>query len=222
MIFGSGGLKWSIPILTFFLTSSFISNINSKGKRDESNNKLIPRNHYQVIANGGIAGFLALVNIFYDDKIIYYFFLASVCAVCSDTWSSEIGTLIKGNTYNILNLKSVEPGFSGGISLSGTLGGIVGSGLIAFSGFYLEDFNINIFVIIIASGILGNLLDSILGSFAQLKYTCPTCHKIIETSIHCGTETKYYKGLRWMDNNVVNFFTSLSGVLFFIILKKIF
>lgn len=84
------------------------------------------------------------------------------------------------------------------------------------------DFNLNVFVIIIASGILGNLLDSLLGSLVQVKFICKICRKVVEAETHCGVKTNYYKGFQWIDNNVVNFIASFSGILFFILLKKIF
>lgn len=220
-IFTSGSFRWSIPILVFFFTSTFITRINSKKNNLDDDLRPITRNQYQVLANGGVSGLLAVIFIFYRDETIYYLFLSSLSVVCSDTWSTEIGTLIKSSTYNILNLQLVEPGYSGGISLAGTLGGILGSVVIALSGFLMIDFNLNFFVIIIASGILGNLLDSLLGSTTQLKYSCLRCNKIVESKIHCGIESKYIKGLRWMNNDTVNFISSVSGILFFILLNKI-
>ncbi len=64
-------------------------------------------------------------------------YLVTLSAVCADTWATEIGTWKKTATYNILNLKPVAQGVSGGISVHGTIGAVLGSITILFSG-YLE------------------------------------------------------------------------------------
>lgn len=71
------------------------------------------------------------------------------------------------------------------------------------------------FIIIILSGFLGSLIDSILGASIQVKYKCEKCKKITERKEHCGKETNYYKGIKWIDNNLVNL---LSNAMVFIIL----
>lgn len=180
------------------------------------------RDHIQVIANGGVGGLLALLYSLTNDELLYYYFLASLSVVCSDTWSTEIGTDANWNTYNILNFRRVEKGFSGGISLPGSLAGLLGSVIISISGFLLIEFNLKFFVIIIMSGILGNVLDSILGAAVQVKYNCPVCRKSVEIKNHCATQTHYFGGIRFIDNNAVNLIASISGILFFILFQKLF
>jgi uncharacterized protein (TIGR00297 family) len=180
------------------------------------------RDHFQVIANGGMAGFLAFGYALTNNESLYFYFLASLSVVCSDTWSTEIGTDANWNTYNILNFRRVEQGFSGGISLPGSIAGILGSVIISISGFLLIEFNLKFFVIIIVSGILGNVLDSIIGAAVQAKYRCPVCSKIVEIKNHCGIQTLYKSGIGFIDNNTVNLIASISGILFFILFQKLF
>ena len=54
-----------------------------------------------------------------------------------------------------------------------------------------------------------------LGASIQVKYKCEKCKKITERKEHCGKETNYYKGIKWIDNNLVNL---LSNAIVFIIL----
>jgi uncharacterized membrane protein len=65
------------------------------------------------------------------------------------------------------------------------------------------------------AGLVGSLLDSILGATIQGIYRCPQCDK--ETERHpvhlCGSETTLIRGWRWLNNDLVNFIASVSGAL---------
>jgi len=57
-------------------------------------------------------------------------------------------------------------------------------------------------------------VDSLLGASVQAMYTCPKCAKETEKPIHgCGTPTQHQRGWRWLDNDMVNFISSLIGAL---------
>lgn len=155
---------------------------------------------------------MVLLYQFSSDDLFYLLYLSAVSVVCSDTWSTEIGTWGKWPAYNILNFGRMEQGLSGGISLAGTLAGFAGAIIIALSGFIMIRFNLNDFVIIIISGISGNIIDSILGSSIQLKKKCRVCGSVLESGYHCSTETEYFKGIRLINNDAVNFISVLSGV----------
>ena len=61
VIFSFGGLKWSLPILSFFILSSILSKIRKKQneKVETYFEKSGTRDHMQVIANGGIGAAVA-------------------------------------------------------------------------------------------------------------------------------------------------------------------
>ena len=70
-IFGLGGIKWSVPILTFFILSSILSKLRKK--RNESVEiyfeKSGVRDYLQVIANGGLGGILVIINTINPNEI---------------------------------------------------------------------------------------------------------------------------------------------------------
>ncbi|HVO72824.1 MAG TPA: DUF92 domain-containing protein [Ignavibacteriaceae bacterium] len=224
-IFGFGGIKWSAPILTFFILSSLLSKhreSRNPGLKDLSV-KSDRRDHVQVLANGGTAGVLIIINqIFFQSRpeLIYFLFVSSIAAACADTWGTETGTFFKKRTVDILNFKVVAPGSSGGISMPGTLGAAAGALIIALSSLFWIRQNIfnNIFLIT-AAGFLGSIVDSVLGASVQRKNICTICRKITERAEHCGVAVRNYSGFKWISNDVVNLCCSVSGALFTLLIK---
>ncbi|MEO8575355.1 MAG: DUF92 domain-containing protein, partial [Gemmatimonadales bacterium] len=66
----------------------------------------------------------------------------------------------------------------------------------------------------LVGGLGGSLVDSIIGASIQVRRRCPSCEKPTERTIHaCGTTTVIAGGLRWLDNDAVNFVSSIAGAL---------
>jgi Raf kinase inhibitor-like YbhB/YbcL family protein len=120
--------------------------------------------------------------------------------------------------------KPAERGDSGGISLAGSLAALGGSFLIAVPAVLIRpdlpfDFGWDYWAVaallITLAGFGGSLIDSLLGATVQVIYICPACGK--ETERHplhtCGTQTVYKRGWRWMNNDAVNAFCTVSGVI---------
>lgn len=224
-IYGFGQWKWTLPILTFFVLSSLLSKIrkNRNQNVEEYFEKTGTRDHWQVMSNGGFAGILILLYQFNPNEIFYLMYLASIASVCADTWSTEIGTLRKHKTFNILNLREIEQGISGGVSLIGSLGGLIGSIVISLSGvFWLKENIAEILMLISFVGFIGSLFDSILGSILQVQYKCTVCNKITERKNHCNKKTEYSKGIKFFDNDLVNFSTSIFGALILLLFMMIY
>ena len=223
VIFGLGGWRWAILLLTFFITSSALSKMFKERKR-EANEKYAKggqRDAGQVLGNGGIPALFAALNyLFFPDALWPWLgFAASLAAVNADTWATELGVLNPTSPRLITDLrKVVEKGTSGGVSLVGTLAALAGSGLIGLEAALLNPSGVNwiLFVLVTIAGLLGALFDSLLGATVQAIYFCPTCQKETERNpTHsCGTETKQIRGWKWLGNDWVNFACGALGVVF--------
>ncbi len=70
-------------------------------------------------------------------------------------------------------------------------------------------------LIAMVGGVGGAFTDSFLGATVQQIYYCPRCSKETERVVHsCGTVTQPLRGWRWMDNDMVNFLSSVVGSVF--------
>lgn len=223
-IFSLGGIKWSVPILTFFILSSILSKLRKKKNAaiELFFEKSGVRDHFQVLANGGIGGVLVVLNFISPKELFYLIYLSSLAAVCADTWATEIGTLKRTATYNILDFKPIEQGVSGGISVIGTTGAFLGSFVIGLSGILWNALPLaQYFLLIILSGLFGCFFDSFLGATVQSQNKCNVCCKITERDVHCGEETNHHSGLKWINNDAVNFLSGAAGAAVIVILIKI-
>ncbi len=225
IIYGFGSWKWTVPILTFFIFSSLISKVKKSNNINLGNNneKSSTRNHIQVLANGGVGAILVTLNYFFPSELFYFAFVSSIAAVCSDTWSTEIGTMYRTTAINILTFKRVQQGISGGISLIGTLGGVLGAIIISLSSmFWISSRNFTYLFFIIFAGIIGNIFDSIIGASIQAKYKCIVCSKFIEKSFHCNQAAELKKGFKYINNDMVNLAAAITGGFFGILFIEIF
>lgn len=213
-IFGLGGWKWSMPILTFFILSSLLSKFRKKRnqKVELYFEKTGTRDWLQVAANGGLGGVIICFAQIYPGDFWYLIYIASLAAVCADTWGTEIGTLWKTKTISVLNFRVVEQGVSGGISLPGTLGVLTGAFIVALSGLHWSTMPAGPYLLLMLfSGVLGSFFDSVLGATLQVQYKCNVCGKQTEREIHCSDRTMQSSGISWINNDVVNLLAGICG-----------
>lgn len=221
VVFGLGGLRWAIVLLVFFFSSSGLSRSFRKHKENTEKNyaKGSTRDAGQVLANGGLAGvFVILHFVFPQAAWTWVGFCAAFAAANADTWATEIGALSRTQPRLITTMKPVEPGTSGGVSLLGTLAALLGAILVGLTGALMDPFAAvqpaqTILMVITIGGLSGSLVDSWLGATLQAIYHCPQCQRETEkTPLHsCGTETVHVRGIKWLNNDLVNTLCTLSG-----------
>src|SRR5713226_6691618 len=96
IIFGLGGFPWAVPLLIFFFSSNLLFKRNKTVETESVFEKTVPRDAWQVLANGGVGGVLAILQFFDSFDKFYLAYLGSVAAVTADTWGTEGGMLTSG------------------------------------------------------------------------------------------------------------------------------
>jgi uncharacterized protein (TIGR00297 family) len=213
LVFGVGGWKWTLPILVFFVLSSLLSRWGKNRKTEFAGvfEKTGTRDHGQVAANGGIGAILVLLQYVFQSADFYPLYVGAMAAVTADTWGTEIGTYFKGRTISIVSMRKVQPGTNGGVSLAGFTGGLIGSAIVVLICF--SWLTTKIAFIAIIAGIVGSAADSIFGGSIQARYLCKRCGKSTERRIHCGEPTSMEGGVKWINNDFVNWICGLCGAL---------
>ena len=220
LVFGLGGLPWAMLLLTFFISSSALSRAFARRKAalSEKFSKGSQRDWGQVLANGGLGAFLAIIYAFFPESIWPWIaFSGAMAAVNADTWATELGVFSSTLPRLITNGRPVERGTSGGVTFLGylaALGGALLVGLVAVP-FTTTTAAFALLGIVALAGLSGSTFDSFLGATVQAIYYCPQCQK--ETERHpvhtCGTGTTRLRGWRWLNNDMVNFACSLVGAI---------
>ncbi len=227
IIFGFGGIKYTIPILVFFILSSLLSRVGRRRKTEmeSSFEKSGVRDMSQVLANGGIAGILMIFIFILQRDDWYPVYLVAVAAATADTWATEIGIFSRSRPRLITNFKQVAAGYSGAISILGSLAAVCGSTVILLAGLYfLRDFGqwqAAIIWSVIGCGVLGSFIDSYIGATVQAQYQCKLCHKSTEKRIHCQQQAHLVSGKAWLNNDWVNFLSiAAATIISFILLNN--
>ena len=215
IIFGAGGLKWVAPIVTFFILSSIISKIS---KSDNQIHKGSKRDIIQVLANGGIATIISIINFYAPNENLYVIYLAVIAAATADTWASEIGSFSYTDPFHIIKFTRVPKGTSGAISFFGTFGSVLGATTIALVGL-VWNVSLPLIYLIVITGSIGSLVDSFIGGSIQANFQCLKCNNITEKRTHCNSFSLHKSGIYFIDNDMVNFLNTVSAIFILIILK---
>jgi len=181
----------------FFLMLVFLAlgSIASKHKYEEKQRLGVAQKHMgvrgvrQVLANSlAPLGFSVLAVLSNGSAVFVVAFAAAVAAATADTLSTELGQVYGRRPRLIKNMKPVAVGTHGAVSGEGSLFGLFGACIIAGAA-YLTGFAVSgASSIIVVSGFLGSVVDSILGA------------------------TLEERGI--MGNEEINFLCTLSGGLF--------
>lgn len=168
-----------------------------------------PRDSVQVLVNGFAATFCAVLFFCTGEQMFAGLYFVAVTESLADSMASDVGVLSKGKTVDLCRFKSIKKGMSGGVSLLGTGAAILGALIMGVFSLIFFPFG-RITLVIVLLPVAGVMFDSILGSVLQAGYRCTLCGALTEKTVHCGKRTVRYKGIPFVNNDMVNL---LSGIL---------
>jgi uncharacterized protein (TIGR00297 family) len=173
-----------LPLLTVFVLTFAATRL---GKRKKEVLGLAEdrkgRSSAQVAANLGVAslaamGWATVGTVLAGGGAVsvgYLSALAALAEAAADTVSSEIGQVAGGTPRLITTLRKVEPGTDGGVTLAGTLAGILAAFIVSALGIYLF-ITVHIFFerwtligLVACAGVFGLLFDSLLGATLERR-----------------------------------------------------
>ncbi|PAW94166.1 hypothetical protein CKK33_11960 [Mucilaginibacter sp. MD40] len=173
LIFAGTGYAGLTQLAAFFI----LSTLATSHRRQEKQKFSMPgeqttRDAWQVLANGGIAAICGALAWLSPSNALYLYLMlaASLASATADTLSSELGSVYGRRFYNIITLKPDVRGRDGVVSFEGSMIGISGAAIIAL----IVQINntalgYKAVVIILATGTLGNIVDSVLGATLERR-----------------------------------------------------
>lgn len=236
--------KWSIfPVITFLVLGSMAGKLRSRkaarkvvafevAKEGGDAKQGLARDHWQVLANGGIFMLLAMLAFFNESgwlesilgihtevlrfsETCHLLAIISLAVSCADTLSSDFGRVWGGNPRNIITGKRMLKGVSGGVTGAGFVGAFVGTVSIAifvlWSEFSLLGNSASLFWIVVVFGFIGSILDSVLGVLYQAKYLDEMGNQVDSSD---NGRRSMAAGYPWVTNDVVN---AVTGILMLLV-----
>ena len=223
IIFGFGGWDWGLLLIAFFVSSSLLTRFKETAKLQVADQfaKGGPRDVWQALANGGLAALIAIAYRLTGaiHVPLLFAFVGAIAEANADTWATELGVLSAEQPRLITTGKPVAPGTSGGVTWDGTGAALAGAALIGglamlFRWIGKTPLNLAVMLMPIGAlaGVIGALVDSLLGATVQGIFYCDTCGKETERELHrCGNRTRLVRGWRALNNDWVNGIGTLVG-----------
>ncbi len=208
----AGGLGWLVLLASFTLLGSALTRVGS-GVKGTPSLSGADRGARNVLANGLPPLAFAVAYSLVPGRPWPLAFAAAVAAATSDTVSTEIGMLSRSRPRRITRpWESVRPGTSGGVSALGTMAGLLAAAAIAAIAWALGLLGSpSQFALATLLGFLGNVVDSLLGDLAELRYLCGG--ELLDDPSGCQGNASA-TGSPLVNNHVVNAVAiSLAGAL---------
>jgi len=197
-----GGLLTSVALIITILLILITDKIK-KNKDDAT------RTIHQIIGNLLMPTVCIIIYVITNNQQFYILYFIVLAAALGDTLAGNIGVLSKQEPINLFSGKKLKRGEPGGVSYLGLMASLFG-GLLMSIIMSFRIFNLWWSVIIIMMGLIGSLIDTVIGTKIQAHYYCNKCKMIVEMDIHCENETKYLRGYHAIDNNMVNLLANIT------------
>jgi uncharacterized protein (TIGR00297 family) len=209
LVLAGTGFPGLLSLGAFFVTSSLLSRRSERYEPTWVDAPGHQRNAAQVLANGGVAAVGGLLGLAGYAGVGLSVAACSLAAAAADTWATSVGMSSPTDPVDIWRRQRVAKGTSGGISLRGTLGGMLGAVTVAVAPMP-GGAPVGLAGVAAVAGGVGMLADSLLGAVAQGRYFCDGCGQPSERRIHrCGARTRRSAGLPWLGNDGVNALATL-------------
>lgn len=191
-----------ILLALFFVSSSALTRLRAEWKRAMGLKDVSGRSLRQVFGVGTPIALYSLLYVATGRQEFLGAAAVSTAVATADTWASEVGVAYGGvPRYIIAPWRRVDPGVSGGVTPVGMLSSLAGA---LFIGASAQALGVaGPFWLVAALGYLGELLDSVVGALAQVKYVCGG--KVYETP----TPGCVKKG--FINNEAVNLISGLAA-----------
>jgi uncharacterized protein (TIGR00297 family) len=208
----AAGWTFAIALVAWFAVSSALTRWGREVKRARSASVLGDergRSAVQVLANGAVFAACALASTLVPSFMLGAMAFGALAAAAADTWATEIGLRWGGTPRSVITWRPVSPGTSGGVTLAGLGGAVLGSLFVAA---LAGAANPAALLAILSAGINGTIADSLLGATLQARRRCTACGEPTERLTHsCGGATEHAGGWRWMTNDTVNLIATAVG-----------
>ncbi|MCC5929903.1 MAG: DUF92 domain-containing protein [Cyclobacteriaceae bacterium] len=173
LLLAGGGWPALLALFVFFVSGTMATRWKSKLKQQwfthEKNEG--GRSWQHVLCNAGAAVCCAIAAMLIPEHTALFMVMlfSSLAAACSDTLSSELGSIYGKKFFVFPGFGKGIRGQDGVVSLEGFGFGIIGSLMIALIYPLFVREGITWFMIIFVSGFAGNLIDSLAGTWLQQK-----------------------------------------------------
>ena len=175
ILWGCMGFFGWISVVIYLILGSLVTKIGFQYKQnigiaEKRGGRRGPENVWGSAATAVILAIMIKLNIL-NQSILEVAFAASFAAKLADTFGSEIGKRFGSNTFLITTFQKVKKGTEGGISLEGTLASLCGSFLMSYFMLMLGIISTkNQLLIVLISGFIATIAESIIGAKFQEKY----------------------------------------------------
>jgi uncharacterized protein (TIGR00297 family) len=166
------GYKSFLMMFAFFAIGSVATRLGyqRKAARGVAEKRGGARSWREAVANSLAGAFFSLLVITtHHEGAFLIALVAAFAEAAGDTASSEIGQWLSGRAYLITTFQAVPAGENGGVSLTGSVSGILSSSLIVALAFALGLCGKGAAGIALAAAVAGNILDSVLGATIERR-----------------------------------------------------